>query len=125
MLYTFENPIQVAFSWICWSSTPPCVAQHIFWVDYFFCECDSDGSNKRSRHDAINIWNSTSGEKGFMELYDTGRRRKSRKARFPWTASSFSQVNLYYYIVSSLRLLQQELCPFVYYLALTFFFFKK
>ncbi|CAF1926458.1 BnaC05g50020D [Brassica napus] len=44
-----------------------------------FTESQRDGSDKRSRYDAINIWNSTSGEKGFMELYDTGRRRKSRK----------------------------------------------
>lgn len=68
-----------------------------------FCECDSDGSDKRSRYDAINIWNSTSGEKGFMELYDTGRRRKSRKVRFPWTAFFFniSRVNLYFMCLQS------------------------
>ncbi|KAF8102512.1 hypothetical protein N665_0198s0212 [Sinapis alba] len=38
-----------------------------------------DGSEKRSKNDAINISNSTSGEKGFMEFFFTGRRRKSRK----------------------------------------------
>lgn len=31
-----QNPIQVAFSWICWSSTPPCVAQHIYFVLIIF-----------------------------------------------------------------------------------------
>ena len=65
MLYTFENPIHVAFSWICWLSTP----QHIFCVDYFFVNVTvmvqirdpgmmllTSGIAPRARRDS---WNST------------------------------------------------------------------